>query len=123
MGLHDFVRYSDLDTYDHVNNKIYHTWFENLRIIYLTRSGFDFTNKKNPMPVVRAASIEYNSAMFLNEEYTNTSFDLDYEVHSGLKVRAKGQSKIVMADLIAGKPVPLNSEFRELFIRRDAALY
>ena len=79
-----------------------------------------------------AASIEYNSAMFLNEEYTtvikcskvgNTSFDLDYEVHSGLKVRAKGQSKIVMADLIAGKPVPLNSKFRELFIRRDAALY
>jgi len=132
MGLHDFVRYSDLDTYDHVNNKIYHTWFENLRIIYLTKSGFDFTNKKTPMPVVRAASIEYNSAMFLNEEYTtiircskvgNTSFDLDYEVHSGLKVRAKGQSKIVMADLIAGKPVPLNSKFRELFIRRDAALY
>ena len=87
MGLHDFVKYSDLDTYDHVNNKIYHTWFENLRIIYLTKSGFDFTNKKNPMPVVRAASIEYNSAMFLNEEYTtvircskvgNTSFDLDY---------------------------------------------
>ncbi|MDB4133397.1 thioesterase, partial [Amylibacter sp.] len=70
MGLHDFVKYSDLDTYDHVNNKIYHTWFENLRIIYLTKSGFDFTNKKNPMPVVRAASIEYNSAMFLNEEYT-----------------------------------------------------
>ena len=47
LGLHDFVRYSDLDTYDHVNNKIYHTWFENLRIIYLIKSGFDFTNKKN----------------------------------------------------------------------------
>lgn len=131
LGLHDFVRYSDLDTYDHVNNKIYHTWFENLRIIYLIKSGFDFTNKKNAMPVVRTSSIEYNSAMFLDEEYTTvircskvgkTSFDLDYEVHSALDVKAKGQTKIVMADLVAGKSVALDNSFRELFITRDLAL-
>tara|TARA_B110000003_G_scaffold6519_1_gene6753 strand:- start:2466 stop:2921 length:456 start_codon:yes stop_codon:yes gene_type:complete len=131
LGLHDFVRYSDLDTYDHVNNKIYHTWFENLRIIYLIKSGFDFTNKKNAMPVVRTSSIEYNSAMFLDEEYTTvircskvgkTSFDLDYEVHSALEVKAKGQTKIVMADLVVGKSVALDNSFRELFITRDLAL-
>ena len=131
LGLHDFVRYSDLDTYDHVNNKIYHTWFENLRIIYLIKSGFDFTNKKNAMPVVRTSSIEYNSAMFLDEEYTTvircskvgkTSFDLDYEVHSVLGIKAKGQTKIVMADLVAGKSVPLDNRFRKLFITRDLAL-
>ena len=131
LGLHDFVRYSDLDTYDHVNNKIYHTWFENLRIIYLIKSGFDFTNKKNAMQVVRTSSIEYNSAMFLDEEYTTvircskvgkTSFDLDYEVHSALEVKAKGQTKIVMADLVAGKSVALDNSFRELFITRDLAL-
>ena len=131
LGLHDFVRYSDLDTYDHVNNKIYHTWFENLRIIYLIISGFDFTNKKNAMPVVRTSSIEYNSAMFLDEEYTTvircskvgkTSFDLDYEVHSALEVKAKGQTKIVMSDLVAGKSVALDNSFRELFITRDLAL-
>ena len=131
LGLHEFVRYSDLDTYDHVNNKIYHTWFENLRIIYLIKSGFDFTNKKNAMPVVRTSSIEYNSAMFLDEEYTTvircskvgkTSFDLDYEVHSALEVKAKGQTKIVMADLVAGKSVALENSFRELFITRDLAL-
>ena len=132
LGLHDFVRYSDLDTYDHVNNKIYHTWFENLRIIYLIKSGFDFTNKKNAMPVVRTSSIEYNSAMFLDEEYTTvircskvgkTSFDLDYEVHSALEVKAKGQTKIVMADLVAGKSVALDNSYRELFIKRDLALH
>ena len=131
LGLHDFVRYSDLDTYDHVNNKIYHTWFENLRIIYLIKSGFDFTNKKNAMPVVRTSSIEYNSAMFLDEEYTTvircskvgkTSFDLDYEVHSALGMKVKGQTKIVMADLVAGKSVPLDNSFRKLFITRDLAL-
>ena len=132
MGLHDFVRYSDLDTYDHVNNKVYHTWFENLRIIYLSNSGFDFKNKSNPMPVVRTASIEFNLAMFLGEKYTtvircskvgNTSFDLDYEVHSEQKLKAIGRTKIVMADLVAGKPVPLNNKLRDLFITRDFASY
>ena len=96
------------------------------------RFGFNFTNKKNARPVVRAANIEYNSAMFLDEEYTtvircskvgNTSFDLDYEVHSALEMRAKGQTKIVMADLVAGKAVALDNSFRELFIKRDLALH
>ena len=96
-----------------------------------TREAIDFTNKKNAMPVVRTSSIEYNSAMFLDEEYTTvircskvgkTSFDLDYEVHSVLGIKVKGQTKIVMADLVAGKSVPLDNRFRKLFITRDLAL-
>ena len=70
--------------------------------------------------------------MFLGEKYTtvircskvgNTSFDLDYEVHSEQKLKAIGRTKIVMADLVAGKPVPLNNKLRELFITRDIASY
>ncbi len=84
------------------------------------------------MPVVRTASIEFTLAMFLGEKYTtvircskvvNTSFDLDYEVHSEQKLKAIGRTKIVMADLVAGKPVPLNNKLRELFITRDIASY
>lgn len=130
VGLPDFVRYSDLDSYNHVNNKIYHAWFENLRVIYLAQSGFDFKDPAAAMPVVRSASIEYNAPMFLGEEYVtvvrcskvgNTSFDLDYAVYCGGTVRAKGQTRIVMADLAAGKPVPLNDEIRAIFKERDKA--
>jgi acyl-CoA thioesterase FadM len=38
-------------------------------------------------------------------------------------MRAKGQTKIVMADLVAGKAVALDNSFRELFIKRDLALH
>ena len=42
MGLLDTVRFADLDPYNHVNNKVYHTWFENLRVSYMAQSGFYF---------------------------------------------------------------------------------
>ena len=131
MGLSDFVRYSDLDSYNHVNNKIYHAWFENLRMCYLTESGFDFTDKTLAMPVVRSASVEYNMAMFLGEEYItvircsrvgNTSFDLDYAVHCGDTVRARANTRIVMADLDEGKSMRLADEIRDLFVLRDKAV-
>ena len=58
----------------------------------------------------------------VSHDLIDISFDLDYEVHSALEVKAKGQTKIVMADLVAGKSVALDNSFRELFITRDLAL-
>tara|TARA_R110002096_G_scaffold377058_1_gene570911 strand:+ start:5815 stop:6267 length:453 start_codon:yes stop_codon:yes gene_type:complete len=131
MGLLDFVRYADLDSYNHVNNKVYHAWFENLRVCYLAQSGFDFTDKTAPLPVVRKASIEYIAPMFMNEDYITvvrcsklgrTSFDLDYAVYCEGEIRAQGQTRIVMADLVAGKPVLVADDVRTLFIARDKAV-
>ena len=130
MGLLDFVRYSDLDNYNHVNNKVYHAWFENLRVCYLQESGFDFSDKTAPMPVVRTANIEYVAPMFMGEDYITvircsklgrTSFDLDYAVFVEGEIRAQGQTRIVMADLEASKPVPVADDIRALFIARDKA--
>lgn len=130
MGLLDFVRYSDLDSYNHVNNKVYHAWFENLRVCYLTESAFDFSDKTVALPVVRTASIEYIAPMFMGEDYITvvrcsklgrTSFDLDYAVYCEGEIRAQGQTRIVMADLAAGKPVLVADDIRALFIARDKA--
>ena len=76
MGLSDFVRYSDLDSYNHVNNKVYHAWFENLRMCYLIESGFDFIDKTLAMPVVRSAKVEYNMAV----SYTHLTLPTIYSV-------------------------------------------
>ena len=98
---------------------------------YLTESGFDFTDKTLAMPVVRSASVEYNMAMFLGEEYItvircsrvgNTSFDLDYAVHCGDTVRARANTRIVMADLDEGKSMRLADKIRDLFVLRDKAV-
>jgi len=130
MGLLDTVRFSDLDPYNHVNNKIYHTWFENLRVSYMAESGFDFSDIKGAMPVVRSANIEYIAPMFMDEDYITvircsrlgrTSFDLDYAVFVGGVIRTRGQTAIVMADLEAGTSLPVADDVRALFIARDKA--
>lgn len=130
MGLLDTVRFADLDPYNHVNNKIYHTWFENLRVSYMAQSGFDFSNIEGAMPVVRTASIEYIAPMFMDEDYITvircsrlgrTSFDLDYAVFVDGVIRTRGQTLIVMADLKVGKSMPVPDDIRELFITRDKA--
>lgn len=130
MGLLDTVRFADLDPYNHVNNKIYHTWFENLRVSYMAQSGFDFSNIEGAMPVVRTASIEYIAPMFMDEDYITvircsrlgrTSFDLDYAVFVDGVIRTRGQTMIVMVDLKAGKSMPVPDHIRELFITRDKA--
>ena len=130
MGLLDTVRFSDLDPYNHVNNKIYHTWFENLRVSYMMQSGFDFSEIKGAMPVVRTANIEYIAPMMMDEDYITvircsrlgrTSFDLDYAVFVDGVIRTRGQTLIVMADLEAGTSLPVSDEMRELFISRDKA--
>ena len=96
----------------------------------MQESGFDFSDQTTPMPVVRTANIEYVAPMFMGEDYITvircsklgrTSFDLDYAVFVEGEIRAQGQTRIVMADLEASKPVPVADDIRALFIARDKA--
>ena len=68
--------------------------------------------------------------MFMGEVYRTglrcaklgrDSVDLDYAVFVEGEIRAQGQTRIVMADLEASKPVPVADDIRALFIARDKA--
>jgi acyl-CoA thioester hydrolase len=130
LGLPDFVRYGDLDTYNHVNNKVYMAWFENLRTLYMQGLGIDFDDIKDIKPVVRSAYIEFDAAMFSGEEYITlcktsklgrTSFTIEYAVWCNGGIRVTGNTAIVMvnADVTATKPVP--DAMRDILINRDGA--
>ena len=130
LGLPDFVRYGDLDTYNHVNNKVYMAWFENLRMLYMQGLAIDFDGAKDIKPVVRTAYIEFNAAMFMGEEYITlcktsklgrTSFTIEYAVWCDGAIRVTGNTAIVMvnADVTATKPVP--DAMRDILINRDGA--
>jgi len=130
MGQLDFVQYGDLDAYNHVNNKVYHAWFENIRVSYLSQSGMPFSDTHAAMPVVRSATVEFILPMFIDEDYITTvrcsrvgrsSFDLEYAVFVEGVARAKGTTSMVMADLALGKSVPLSDDMRNLFVTRDKA--
>jgi len=130
MGLPDFVRYGDLDTYNHVNNKVYHAWFENIRVLYVRSLGVDFEASMEIKPVVRSASIIFNAPMFQDEEYITlcrisrlgrTSFTIDYAVWVAGVLRVTGDSVMVMVNADASAAVPVPDNLREIMITHDGA--
>jgi acyl-CoA thioester hydrolase len=130
MGLPDFVRYGDLDTYNHVNNKVYHAWFENIRVLYVRSLGVAFEVGMEIKPVVRSASIMFNAPMFQDEEYITlcrisrlgrTSFTIDYAVWVGGEMRVTGDSVMVMVNADASAAVPVPDDLREIMITHDGA--
>lgn len=130
MGLPDFVRYGDLDTYNHVNNKVYHAWFENIRVLYVRSLGVEFEVGMEIKPVVRSASIMFNAPMFQDEEFVTlcrishlgrTSFTIDYAVWCGGVMRVTGDSVMVMVNAGGSASVPVPDDLREIMINHDGA--
>ncbi len=130
MGLPDFVRYGDLDTLNHVNNKVYHAWFENIRVLYIRGLGIEFKEDEPVKPVVRSASIVFDAPMFLDEEYITlcrvsrlgrTSFTIDYAVWCDGAIRITGDTVMVTVNQDGTAAVPLPDELRKLLVKRDGA--
>ena len=122
FGFEDVVRYRDLDTYNHVNNVVYHSWFEDIRVMFFDYLDLKLQEENDAMPVMRTADISFDRQMLAGASFTvltkptrigNSSFNLAYQVRVGDEVMVEGNSVIVMSDLAAGKAVPLTDKQRE----------
>jgi len=129
-GLPDFVRYGDLDTLNHVNNKVYHAWFENIRVLYIRGLGVTFEEDTPVKPVVRSANIVFNAPMFQDEEYITlcrvsklgrTSFTIDYAVWCGGSMRVTGDTVMVMVNADGTAAVPVPEALRDVMVNYDGA--
>ncbi len=90
LAMADQVRFSDLDTNNHVNNCTYFEWFERLRIRYtqmLTEKGL--IDSPGPRLVIRSGSIRYLHEILDRDDYIvtcrctsfrNTSYGLAQQV-------------------------------------------
>ena len=70
LAMADQVRFSDLDTNNHVNNCTYFEWFERLRIRYtqfLVEKGL--IDEPGPRVVIRSGSIRYLHELLEREDY------------------------------------------------------
>lgn len=132
LGLEDFVRYGDLDNNNHVNNKIYHAWFENIRVLYLQGLGAGPTldGKADIKPVVRSAYMEFNAQMMIGEDYValcrvskvgRSSYQMDFGVWCDGTFRATGHVAMVMVNAAGTKSCPIPDDMREVFVTRDGA--
>ncbi len=118
MRLEDFpivvsvdVRYRDLDTFNHVNNAVYLTYFEQARVAYFKSLGW---RSDDASVVVARAEVNYRRPIFLEDEvkvgcrvarFGSKSYVMEYLVVAAGEVAADGET--VQVFLKQGKPAPL----------------
>jgi acyl-CoA thioester hydrolase len=61
-------RYSDLDTYNHVNNAVYLSYLEEARIAFTKAIGLREMFSRQCSTILAHASIDYRSPAFLGDE-------------------------------------------------------
>ncbi|SFR99230.1 acyl-CoA thioester hydrolase [Halomicrobium zhouii] len=128
------VRYSDVDTYGHVNNATYATYLEEARIDYLEEVLGDEARSLAAESaegdgggaavgvVVASLDIQYRHSVGLVDSVSvgvrvprlgDASFPIEYEIRSDGDVAAEGTTTMVAYDREAGKSRPLPDSWRE----------
>lgn len=82
-------RFRDLDPYNHVNNAVYLTYFEEARIAFVTQLGLRGLFTRQQSTVIARAEIDYRAPAFLGDvldirvtvgEVRNSSYELLYRI-------------------------------------------
>ena len=132
LAMADQVRFSELDVLNHVNNAVYMTWFERLRVRYVEDWGLTtYKSPSDPRIVIRSGSIHYRQEMRKDEDYIvtcgctayrMTSFSLCQQLWSGGTLRATFDCVMVllMPDGSGRYPIPAN--VRSTFGATDKAI-
>lgn len=126
------VRYSDVDTYGHVNNATYATYLEEARIDYLeavlgdeARSlAAQSADEDGVGIVVASLDLQYRHSVGLVDSVTvgvrvprlgDSSFPMEYEIRSDGDVAAEGTTTMVAFDRAEGASRPIPDTWRDRF--------
>lgn len=132
LAMADQVRFSDLDTNNHVNNCTYFEWFERLRIRYtqrLVEAGL--IDAPGPRVVIRSGSIRYLHELLEREDYIvtchctgfrNTSYSLSQQVWVAGQLRATFDCVLVLLEKDGSGRYPLPDRLKRHFEENDRAL-
>lgn len=123
------VRYSDVDTYGHVNNARYVTFLEEARIEYLKTvldseagDGLAGLTVNDTGMVVANLEVEYRHPIGLVESATvavrvprlgESSVPMEYEIRSNDDVAAVGETTMVAYDRQSKSSRPIPDEWRK----------
>lgn len=132
LAMADQVRFSELDALNHVNNAVYMTWFERLRVKYTQLWGLSrYTGEGNgPRIVIRSGTIHYREEMLMDENYVvtcrcsafrNTSFTLEQQICADGRVRATLACVLVLLKQDGSGRFPIPPEVKDRFLSVDRA--
>ncbi len=129
FGYVDKVRFHELDPLQHVNNKVYFSWFETIRIRYLDALGLYGTDPTLPRIVVKSVSSDFRREMVLGEDYLvtartasfrSTSFRMEYAVWAG-DLRTTGDAVVVFLEPDGSAKRALPDDLKQRFVEVDGA--
>ncbi|WP_287372832.1 thioesterase family protein [Oceanithermus sp.] len=118
------VRYRDLDTFNHVNNAVYLTYFEQARVAYFARLGW---TSRDDSVVVARAEVNYRRAIVLGQKvrvgcrvarFGNKSYTMEYLVLADGEPAADGST--VQAYVQRGRGAPLPEELKRRILDVEA---
>lgn len=117
------LRFSDLDTYGHVNSAVYFTYLETARI-KLLKDFFQEGAQQGFVKLVARAECDYKSPILLHDKLVVTlwvsrvgssSFDLEYRLHdSREKTFATARTTMVCFDIKKNVTVPVPESLRTI---------
>ena len=111
------VRFRDLDSLGHVNNAVFLTYLEEARIAYLVPLGAEASDM-----ILARVEIDFRAPLRMGDDLEigvrparigTKSFDLEYEVHSGVTLAAEAKTVLVSYDYATRRPVELPESWRE----------
>lgn len=128
LAMADRVRYGELDTLNHVNNKAYFGWFETLRVEYSNRFCQSFYDTP-PRLVLRSAEVRFLRELVAGEDYIatahvtgfrRTSYMMEQQIWSG-DLRATLHCIMVALSPDGTARLPLPADLTDAFRTRDRA--
>lgn len=126
------IRFNDIDSFEHVNNAIYLSYFEQARLGYLRDVFKDSLNWTTEGFIIAKAIVDYKFPVFLKDKIAvkircsrigNSSFDFAYEV-----VKYKGDAEIICAtgttvmvafNYAENKVIPIPEKWKTIFNEFD----
>ncbi len=116
-------RFRDLDVYNHVNNAVYLTYFEEARVAFMMHIGLRSLFTRQRSTVVARAEVEYKAPAHLNDvldihvqvgEVRNTSYLLRYHIYrrSDGALIARGETVQVCFNFELNMPTRLPEDWR-----------
>ena len=133
MAMADRVRFGELDMLKHVNNVVYMTWFEALRVRYSQAWGIStYDGGTNPRIVVRSSAVRYHREVRMNEDYIvtcrctgfrNTSYTLEQQLWAGGTLRAVFDCVLVLLEPDGSGRRALPDHLRKRFETIDGAQF
>lgn len=116
-------RFNDLDIYNHVNNAVYLTYFEEARIGYMTATGLRSLYTRERSTIIAHAEIDYKAPARLGDvldihvsldDVRNSSYALAYRVvrRSDDALIATGKTVQVCFNFVLNKPTRIPEDWR-----------